>query len=100
MNKNYGKKWASEGTGTNNDTWDSEMVGSFLDLAEKRGKDRTFMKNLFFDLLEHDSWTAAQFAKQTEHFAPEIRRKLEKFAAAYLSLRKTLLKATKCSDKF
>lgn len=81
-------------------TWNTEPVDAFLDMTNWPRTDLGFMKKLFFAQLEHESCTALEMARETEHFAPEIREKLETFKASYLELRKVLLAATKCSEKF
>jgi hypothetical protein len=84
---------------TYKNTWDSEHVSSFLDLASKR---KNMLFQLFWGNLEHDSETAKELAasENAKKHEPELREKLKAFKAAYLDLRKVLLKATKDSEKF
>ena len=81
---------------TTKDTWDTEHVDSLVSLLDEDD----LMYYLFWGTLEHDSYTAEKLAKQAAKFEPELREKLIVFKKSYLDLRKTLLKATRKSEKF
>jgi len=82
--------------GTCNSTWDSVNVGEFLNLASLKHP----MKSLFWSVLEHDTETAKDLAKEVEGLEPELVERLEEFKEVYLKLRRILLKVTKKSEKF
>lgn len=77
--------------------WDPESIGGFLEITNWPKVDVRFMKRLFY-LLGHESDTL-KMARKTQHFAPEIRSKLDDFKASYLALCKVLLSAEKCSEE-
>ena len=84
---------------TTKDTFRSDVT-RLLDLCRLKKP----LYRLYWDYLEHDSYTAKQKAKETREFDPRIEselvERLEYFRAAYESLEKVLLRATRNSDKF
>lgn len=82
---------------TTKDTWDTEPVDSFLEMAGRQA----LLKYIFWNCLEHDLGTAREMAATvSKKDVVKLRAQLQTFKDAYLSLRKTMLKITKCSDKY
>lgn len=81
---------------TTEDTWDTTDIGAFLKMSEKKNP----LLYMYYQILEHDSHTAKKLKEESKHHESELSDRLDDFAAAYKKLRRTLVKATKNSEKF